>query len=174
MGGDQQAGAVAEDGSVRAQQHEDLLDAVVAAIPGWQVLLVQYNEVIAARLGVTPSDLRALFVLSVHGPCSPGVLGRHVGLTTGAASRLVERLVTAGIATRDADPRDRRRVVVTARAEALEETARHYAPLNQRLREHLGSMDAATLQAMLTFIRAAEASTQDLLDAADEPAGAPE
>jgi DNA-binding MarR family transcriptional regulator len=142
----------------------ELLDEVVAALPAWQVLVVQYNDVVATRLGVSSSDLRALFVLAGQGPCTPGVLGRHVGLSTGAASRMVERLVGAGIVAREPDPHDRRRVVVTPRQEALDEVARHYAPLNRRLREHLGAFDEPGLRAMLTFVRAAEISTQELLD----------
>lgn len=156
-----------------ADRREDTLDAVVTALPAWQVLVVQYNEAIAGRLGVSPSDLRALFVLSIHGPCSPGALGRHVGLTTGAASRMVERLVNAEIVSRDPDPHDRRRAVVSPRPEALAEVARYYDPLNRKLREHLELLDTTALQQMLTFIRAAEATTQQLLDAAEDGTAPP-
>jgi DNA-binding MarR family transcriptional regulator len=155
-----------EDGVAMADERQDLLDGVVGAIPAWQVLVVRYNDAIATRLGVTPSDLEALFALSRSGPCTPGVLGRHVGLTTGASSRLVERLVKAGLVTRDPDRADRRRVIVTARAEALEEVSKHYAPLNRRLREHLERFADDELRKVLAFVAEAEASTRDLLDAA--------
>jgi DNA-binding MarR family transcriptional regulator len=147
-----------------AGERQDLLDGVVGAIPAWQVLLVRYNDAIATRLGVSPSDLEALFVLSRYGPCTPGALARHVGLTTGASSRLVERLTRAGLVTRDADRTDRRRVIVTARAEALEEVSTHYTPLNRRLREHLERFADDELRKVLAFVEEAEASTRDLLD----------
>ncbi|WP_432491104.1 MarR family winged helix-turn-helix transcriptional regulator [Kineococcus gypseus] len=152
---------------------EDLLDRVVRALPGWQVLVVQFNDTVASALGVSASDLQALFVLSRHGSCTPGTLARHVGLSTGAASRMVERLVEAGLATRAADPADRRRVLVTAAPEALDAVSRRYQPLNDDLREHLGGFDEEGLRAMLAFVHAAEASTQRHLDGAGGRAAVP-
>lgn len=142
---------------------DELLGEVVRAIPEWQVLVVQYNDAIADRLGVSASDLQALFVLSRSGPSTPGALARHIGLTTGAASRMVDRLVTAGLVTRTPDPTDRRRVIVTARPEALAAVAGHYDPLNDRLRAHLDDFDAPTLQAFLRFLHAARDTTRTLL-----------
>lgn len=143
---------------------DELSDEVVQAIPEWQVLVVQYNDAIARRLGVSTSDLQALFVLSRNGPSTPGTLAQHIGLTTGAASRMVDRLVAAELVTRTPDPVDRRRVVVTARTEALDTVARHYTPLNGLLREHLSHFDDAGLQAVLRFVRDARDSTRALLD----------
>lgn len=150
-------------------RRDELVDEVVQAIPEWQVLVVQFNDAVARSLGVSASDLQALFVLSRTGPGTPGTLARHIGLTTGAASRLVDRLVAADLVTRDPDPADRRRVVVTARTEALDAVARHYTPLNDLLRGHLGGFDDAGLHALLDFVRAARDSTRALLDPRPPP-----
>lgn len=144
-------------------------DAFIAALPSWQVLVVQHNELVARRLGVSPSDLQCLFVLSRHGACTPGRLAREIGLTTGSASRMVERLLIAGLVERTPDPDDRRRVVVAARTEALERVAELYDPLNARLRELLGGLDAAVLEGMLDFVLAAEVATVKTLR--DQSAG---
>lgn len=142
---------------------KELLAQVVGALPAWQVLTVQYNDAIAAHLGVSSSDLQCLFVLSNHGPCTPGAIAQHIGLTTGSASRMVERLVTAQLVTREQDNHDRRRVVVTAKTEALDAIAQHYTPLNAKLRTQLETYDETTLRHILDFVTAAEAATQQLL-----------
>ncbi|SEE35404.1 MarR family winged helix-turn-helix transcriptional regulator [Jiangella alba] len=150
---------------------DDLLNEVIGALPGWLVRAQQFNDLVAARLGVSSSDLQALFVLSTEGSLTPGELGRQIGLTTGAASRMVERLVVAELVTRSPDAADRRRVIVTARPEALDEVARHYGPLNEQLRQALGGFDDAGLRALRDFARAAEATTEGLLraEAPDTP-----
>lgn len=138
-------------------------DAIIAALPAWQVLVVQHNEAVARRMGVSASDLHCLFVLSRHGACAPGRLAAELGLTTGSASRMVERLLVAGLVQRVPDPHDRRRVVVTACAEALEQVAELYGPLNTRLRELLSDLSPLALDGMLSFVQAAEGATAHAL-----------
>jgi DNA-binding MarR family transcriptional regulator len=64
----------------------------------------------AAGLGTT--DWYALSVLERHGPLTSGALAERTGLTTGATTRLIDRLAHAGHARRTTDPADRRRVLV--------------------------------------------------------------
>jgi DNA-binding MarR family transcriptional regulator len=134
-------------------------DAIVDALPAWQVLVVQHNELVARRMGVSASDLQCLFVLSRHGASTPGRIAAEIGLTTGSASRMVERLLVAGLVERAPDPHDRRRVVVTARRAALERVGELYGPLNARLRALLTDLSPAALDGMLGFVRAAEGAT---------------
>lgn len=146
-----------------AAADDAMRDAIVRALPAWQVLVVQHNELVATRMGVTASDLQCLFVLSRRGASTPGQIAADIGLTTGSASRMVERLLVAGLVDRAPDPHDRRRVVVTARATALDRVAELYDPLNARLRALLADLPASTLEGMLGFVRAAEAATSQTL-----------
>jgi DNA-binding MarR family transcriptional regulator len=141
---------------------QQLVDAALAALPGWTVRVAQLNETVAHAMGVTPSELQCLFVLSRRGTSSPGEIAHEVGLTTGAASRLVDRLLRAGLVTRDPDPHDRRRVVVAARPEALDRVQELYAPLNHALREHLTALSAEALEGLVAFATAAEETTARL------------
>lgn len=141
--------------------HDSLLDAVIEALPAWQVLVVQFNERVARQLGVSASDLQCLFVLSTHGPQSPGFIAEQIGLTTGSASRMVDRLLAAGLVTRDTDPRDRRRVIVTITPQALDRVAEHYSPLNEKLRSILAQLPNRSLTDMLAFVRDAETATRE-------------
>ncbi|OLF06040.1 MarR family transcriptional regulator [Actinophytocola xinjiangensis] len=76
--------------------------------------VVMFHEAVGAHLGVTAGDQRALAVIGRHGPLSAGALAEHTGLTPGAVTGMVDRLERAGLATRDPDPQDRRRVLITA------------------------------------------------------------
>lgn len=144
-----------------SSERDDLLDALIEALPKWQVLVVQFNERVARQLGVAASDLQCLFVLSTHGPRSPGFIAEQIGLTTGSASRMVDRLLAAGLVTRETDTLDRRRVIVTVTPQALARVAEHYSPLNDQLRAHLTGLPERSLTDMLNFVRDAEATTRD-------------
>jgi DNA-binding MarR family transcriptional regulator len=74
---------------------------------------VLFNQAVADRLGMHPTDLQCLSLITVEeGPFTTRRIAELTGLTSGSASRLVERLVKAGYVTREGDPKDRRRVLV--------------------------------------------------------------
>lgn len=78
--------------------------------------VVMFHEAVGAYLGVSAGDQRALAMIGRHGPLSAGDLAERTGLTPGAVTGMIDRLERAGLAQRDPDPKDRRRVLVTATA----------------------------------------------------------
>ncbi|MDA0563334.1 MarR family transcriptional regulator [Streptomonospora sp. S1-112] len=131
-----------------------------SAIPGWAILVVQVNNVVATRLGVTDTDVQCLHVLGRHGPATPGALATRVNLTTGSASRMIDRLVAAGCVRRVPDPGDRRRVLIEPTQEGLDQVRAAYAGLVDRTRADLDAFTDGELDAILRFLRAAERSTE--------------
>ncbi|MGI5170942.1 MarR family winged helix-turn-helix transcriptional regulator [Spirillospora sp. CA-253888] len=129
------------------------------AIPAWAILVVQLNNVVADRLGVTDTDVQCLHALDRHGPATPGALAKHVNLTTGSASRMIDRLVAAGCVRRVADPDDRRRVLIEPTREGLERVGAAYAELVARTRDDLESFTDEEIGVVLRFMRAAVRST---------------
>ncbi|MCY1693715.1 MarR family winged helix-turn-helix transcriptional regulator [Curtobacterium sp. SL109] len=67
-------------------------------------------------LGITPSQAEVLQLLALHGPMSLGELGGLVLAEGGHPSRLVDRMVTAGMVERRESAEDRRRVELTCTA----------------------------------------------------------
>ncbi len=61
---------------------------------------------------LTPPQFFALMTICRLGRTKMSPLGDELGLSMGAASTLIDRLVTRGLVTRDADPSDRRAVFV--------------------------------------------------------------
>jgi DNA-binding MarR family transcriptional regulator len=73
----------------------------------------------AEAAGLHASEWYALSLLDLEGPLTSGELSTRTGLTTGATTRLIDRLERAGYVRRTADPADRRKVVVEPVPEAL-------------------------------------------------------
>nr|WP_202501312.1 MarR family transcriptional regulator [Streptomyces sp. SID5785] len=73
-----------------------------------------FNQAVADHLGLHPTDLQCLNLLTLEAtPVTTGHIAELTGLTTGSATRLVDRLQKAGYVTRERDTADRRRVLVT-------------------------------------------------------------
>ncbi|MEU8914688.1 MarR family transcriptional regulator [Streptomyces nigrescens] len=66
----------------------------------------------AEAVGLTASEWYALSQIALEGALTSGELSARTGLTTGATTRLIDRLERAGFVRRAADPADRRKVVI--------------------------------------------------------------
>lgn len=132
----------------------------IEALAGWQVLVAQFNDLVARSLGVTPTETQCLYVLSRFGPSSPSELARRINLTSGATSRMLDRLLAAGYITRTPDTRDRRRVVIAPAGDGIDRIGSLYEPLNGDLAALLSEFEDDELAALAGFARAAEAATE--------------
>lgn len=71
-----------------------------------------FHQTVAERFGLGATDSRAWSILDETGPITAGELAERTGLTTGAVTGIIDRLEEAGWVRRDADPGDRRKVIV--------------------------------------------------------------
>jgi len=133
-------------------------DRLLAALPSWVNTLSQLNRVIAERMGVTASDLGCLHVLNMQGPATAAELARHVGLTPGSVSRMIDRLDAAGCIKRVRDPGDRRRVLIEPTAGGLARVAAYYEGLTARSRDDFAVFSPDELDALLRFIERSQQS----------------
>ncbi|MEU1203156.1 MarR family winged helix-turn-helix transcriptional regulator [Streptomyces sp. NPDC005813] len=84
-----------------------------------------FNQAVADHLNLHPTDLQCVNLLSLEdGPVTIGRIGELTGLTTGSATRLVDRLEKAGYVVRERDAADRRRVLVAVVPEKMAEFGR--------------------------------------------------
>lgn len=92
-----------------------------------------FNQAVADRLNLHPTDLQCLNLLSLEAtPVTTGRIAELTGLTTGSATRLVDRLERAGYVTRARDTVDRRRVLVATVPERMAEFGAVWEQLNGR------------------------------------------
>ena len=71
-----------------------------------------YRQAVAHATGLGVTETQALSYLAVHGDRGQNDLGSDLGLTSGAATALVDRLERQGVAERFPHPSDRRRILV--------------------------------------------------------------
>lgn len=121
--------------------HMDFLDTLVRYETAlWNHLDDRLATAGAVRLGT----LSALRVLARHpGAARVQELRTELGITVGAASKLVDRLERDGLATRTAHPDDRRSSLVTLTAAGDAALQEGTAILERALDEHLGDEPAA-------------------------------
>lgn len=122
------------------------------------------SQLIADRLGISVTDLESLEVLAREGRMTAGRLAHAMGLTTGAITGLVDRLERAGYVTRNADPADRRKVLIELN---MKEVSRAvfplYAGLARSVGDYLGTLTVEQLKVIAKFLGAAVAlSEKDL------------
>ena len=93
-------------------------------------LMQLMNQAAADRIGINATDLNCLNILSFGGHMTAGELARATGLTTASITGVVDRLEEAGFVSRERDPHDRRRVVVTLSLErAMRDVASVFQPV---------------------------------------------
>lgn len=103
------------------------------------------HQAIADRLGLHVTDLRCLQALGAAGRATAGELAERTGLTTGAVTRLIDRLESAGWVARSPDAEDRRRVIVTPIASRMEAAAPFYSRVAAGWRDILSGYDDEAL-----------------------------
>ncbi len=93
---------------------------------------VLFNQAVADRLGMHPTDVQCLNLLTLDGePRTTGQIAELTGLTSGSATRLVDRLERGGYVRRERDTVDRRRVLVHVVEEGLAGFRRTWAGLSE-------------------------------------------
>jgi DNA-binding MarR family transcriptional regulator len=99
------------------------------------------------------TDVHAIGALMEIGPTGVRRLADLMGMTTGAVTRLVDRLERAGYVRREPDPADRRRVVVQVVPERVADIGQYYEPIGERWHQQISSYTDAQLKFLLEFLR---------------------
>jgi DNA-binding MarR family transcriptional regulator len=117
----------------------------------------------AEAAGLNATDFYALNILELAGAITSGELAEHTGLTTGATTRLIDRLERAGYVRRSADPADRRKVIVQAiPKEGIDQALN---PARERLGEIFQSFTPKQHEVLFDyFVRAADAYFEAVKD----------
>jgi len=146
---------VSRDPSKKASpaERERLLEALGREMQKLVAEVVLFNQAVADRLGMNPTDLQCLNMLLETGPVAAGQLAEETGLTTGAVTGVIDRLERAGYAWRERDPKDKRRVIVHPLSErARGEIGSLYASIGQAFAEMCSRYDEGELALILDFV----------------------
>jgi DNA-binding MarR family transcriptional regulator len=133
----------------------ELTEAVLLALREASGLGVLHSEAMAERMGVSSSDLECLDIIAMRGPITAGELARASGFTTGAITGLVDRLERAGLAKREPDREDRRKVMLRVTPALVKKGARLGKPMQDAMTALLADYDDKTLALLLDILKRA-------------------
>jgi DNA-binding MarR family transcriptional regulator len=94
------------------------VDAVTDAVLTASRLLVAVSarSIAAVDESITLHQFRSLVVLDSRGPLKQATLAEHLGVNPSTATRMVDRLIAAGLVSREPNPASRRETVVSLTA----------------------------------------------------------
>jgi len=121
----------------------------------WRRLVARalvFHEAAAERLGINATDLKCLELAVGEDEITPTRLAELTGLTSGAITGVLDRLEGRGIVRREADPDDRRKVVVRVDPGRAAEITALYAPFLASTRELLAGWSAAEQSALTDYL----------------------
>ena len=136
-----------------------MADRLGAAVQGYQAAVDDFDREVARLLGINTTDARCLEILIQEtSGVTPRELADRLGLTTGSATTMLDRLEKVGYVTRSAHPSDRRKLLVHATATARERAFELIGPLvDDGRRTLLSRYSAEQLELITEFLtRAAE------------------
>ena len=101
------------------------------------------------------AQMGVLFMVAINGPMSIKEISKRFGMTSSAATQLVNGLVKGGLLTREEDKDDRRKicVILTAKGKKIIEKAKEYRMKRMiEMFEPLSDTELGQLQKILTKI----------------------
>lgn len=127
--------------------------------------IVLLHTEVGRRLGLSAPDHKYLDVIARDGPVTAGRLGELTGLSSGAVTAAIDRLERGGFVERGPDPRDRRRVVVTASGPRVAEIGALMAPLGAGVAEFLPEYTDEQLAVVASFLARLLDTVRDVREA---------
>src|SRR5690348_3255366 len=112
----------------------------------------EVNRLLAARLGIGRTTLRALDHLHRAGDLSAGRLTESLHLTTGATTAVIDGLVQSGHAARLSDPTDRRRTVVRATRHSVESAREIFGSMRESMLRRMEGYSTEELRLVAGFL----------------------
>ena len=133
----------------------DITDRIAFAMRSVIADAVLTNERIARGVGLNVVDLQTFgIILGNDRPMTAGEISARTELPTSTTTRVIDRLEKIGFVRRTSDPADRRKVVVEAIPERLDEFQDAYAPILEGMRRLHEGFDAGELEIVARYLEA--------------------
>ena len=157
--------------------NRETIDSVIRSLRRVNLQGSFFGQTVAIRFGLSESDVEAIEVLLDTGAATAGRLSELMGLSSGAVTRVIDRLEQAGYVRRVTDPADRRRVVVELVPEKMTEMEATMARFGEKSATEISRYSDAELAVINDFLTRMAAVTRDeanaMRDAPDRDAGGP-
>jgi DNA-binding MarR family transcriptional regulator len=143
------------------RETRETIDSVLRSLRRVNLQGSFFGQTVAIRFGLSESDIEALEVLIDTGAATAGRLSELMGLTTGAVTRVIDRLEQAGYVRRVPDPADRRRVIVEVVPEKVAAVEATMARVGEASAPEIGHYSEAELAVINDFLTRMAAITRE-------------
>ena len=134
----------------------EVRDELVRLLRAYAGEAERLGQVFAERNGMHPTALQALLAVmeadAAGAPLTPGRLGEHLGLSSGATTAVVDRLERGDHVRRERDGRDRRRITLHYGTAAAAVGGAFFGPLGARIERVLAGFTPDELAAVRRFL----------------------
>ncbi len=124
----------------------DLQKRALLAVREYGIQLTQFRNAVSEWAGINVTDMECLRLLFLKGVATPSELARHTGLTSGAATAMLDRLEKAGLITRQPNPHDRRGTLIVPAKSGAQKTASWFESARQAQDELISSYSEKELE----------------------------
>lgn len=132
------------------------MHALLTAVRGLVAADRDMRRTFSGRMALSENDVRAVrFVIAAERSDRPGTpreLAAHLGITTAAATALLDRLVAAGHVSRSPHPTDGRSKVVLPTEHAYREVRDLLTPAHDRMRAVAARVPQEMAPAVIAFL----------------------
>jgi DNA-binding MarR family transcriptional regulator len=148
--------------------NRDSIDSVLRSLRRVNIQGSFLGQTVAIRFGLSESDIETLEQLIDMGATTAGRLSEITGLTSGAVTRVIDRLEQAGYVRRVPDPADRRRVIVEVVPEKVANIRVTLDRVSEKGAEEMSEYTDAQLALIADFLEKMEQITHDEAEAIRE------
>jgi DNA-binding MarR family transcriptional regulator len=135
----------------RLSNQKSTTDALTLELRRFIAGVILFNQQVAERVGINPTDMQCIHLLQLMGPLTAGKLAESTGLTTGGVTVALDRMEKAGLVRRERNPQDRRSVLVRLEPKTLAGIETHYAEIGARMNAFLAAYPEPQLKTVLDF-----------------------
>jgi len=130
---------------------KDWVEKVILGARQYGISNVLFRNMVGERLGVNVTDMECLGLLFHKGIATPSELARHTGLTSGAATAMLDRLEKSGLIERRPNPDDRRGTLIVLLESGKGKVGPWFASARQAQNELISSYTEQELQVLSDF-----------------------
>jgi len=110
------------------------------------------QQQVAYKMRLYPTDFHSIHLLDRYGEMTAGKLAAHLGLTSGATTAVIDRLVVLGYIERIPSATDRRSIVIRLRADGIQRMRNEYSSIDKQVQNELEQLSDAELKVVEHFM----------------------
>jgi DNA-binding MarR family transcriptional regulator len=133
--------------------HDDRIEELTQQLVEFYERFSSWEQGVVKETGITLPQMHTLEVLGPAGQLRMKELADKMGITTGALTVLVDRLVRGGLVARKPNENDRRSIMVHLTEEGEKLFQEHHELHNQLTHELVSSLDPEDAEVLLRILK---------------------